>query len=97
LTIEQIKTEIDQIERTLFFHSLYRIGIEELEVMQERLKEIKEAFLQIPFTVYKVSEQEEIRFALAEVTISIDIDIKELLHLDVTVEISKLEKFNRTA
>ncbi|MBN6185680.1 hypothetical protein JQN58_01615 [Aneurinibacillus sp. BA2021] len=49
MTIAQIKTAIDQLERTLFSHSLQPIEIEELEQMQEKVKGLKEAFLETCF------------------------------------------------
>ncbi|WP_157950993.1 hypothetical protein [Peribacillus acanthi] len=45
MSIGHIKTDIDQLERTLFIHLLQPLAIEELEQMQEKVKELKEAFL----------------------------------------------------
>lgn len=60
MSIEQIKTDIDQLERTLFLYSLQPLAIEELEQMQEKVKELKEAFLETCFVGISVVELEEI-------------------------------------
>lgn len=97
MTIEQIKTDIDQLERKLFLHSLHQLAIEELEQMQEKVKELKESFLVTCFEGKSVAKLEEIRFKLAEISYSIIIAIKEQFHQSTNDDIRKLESLYRTA
>lgn len=97
MSIEQIRADIDQLERTLFPHSLQPLVIEELEQIQENVKQLKEAFLETCFEGMSVAELEEIRFKLAEISYSIIIAIKVHLHQNVTDEIGKLGCLYRTA
>ncbi|KGR89857.1 hypothetical protein CD30_14805 [Ureibacillus massiliensis 4400831 = CIP 108448 = CCUG 49529] len=97
MTTEQIKIAIDQLERTLFLHSLQPLAIEEVEQMQEKVKELKETFLETCFEGSSVEELEEIRFKLVEIRYSIIIAKKEQLHLNVTDDVRKLESLYRTA
>ncbi|MGQ4666677.1 hypothetical protein ACUIJN_12740 [Metabacillus halosaccharovorans] len=97
MTIEQIKTYNDQLEQMLFLHSLQPMAIEELEKMQEKVKELKEAFLTMGFKGIKVVELEEIRFKLAEICYSIIIAINEYLHLNIVDDIRNLKILYRTA
>ncbi|WP_031537558.1 hypothetical protein [Bacillus sp. MB2021] len=91
MTIEQIKTTIDQLERTLFLHLLQPLAIEELEQLQGKTKVLREAFLETCFVGYSVEELEEIRFKLVEISYSLIITLKEQLHQNVTEDIRKLE------
>jgi hypothetical protein len=97
MTIEQITTDIDQLEQMVFYHSLQSLKLEELEQMREKVKRLKEAFLGTYFVSYRVEVLEEIRFKLAEITVSIEINIKEQLRQNATADIRKLEGFYRTA
>jgi len=97
MTIEQIRADIDQLERALFLHSLQPLAVEELEQMQEKVKELKEAFLKTCFEGSSVTELEEVRFKLAEISYSIIISIKEHLHLNIVDDIRNLENLYRTA
>ncbi|WP_312094587.1 hypothetical protein [Niallia sp.] len=97
MTTEQIKIAIDQLERTLFLHSLQPLAIKEVEQMQEKVKELKETFLETCFEGSSVEELEEIRFKLVEIRYSIIIAKKEQLHLNVTDDVRKLESLYRTA
>jgi len=97
MSIEQIKTHINQLERTLFLHSLQPLTIEELEQMQGKVKELKESFMKTSFEGFGVAELEEIRFKLTEISYSIVIAIKEHLYQNTTDDIRKLERLYRTA
>ena len=97
MTTEQIKIAIDQLERTLFLHSLQPLAIEELEQIQEKVNELKESFLETCFLDISVAELEEIRFKLAEISYSIIIAIKEHLYQNIADDIRKLESLYRTA
>lgn len=97
MTIQQIKTDIDQLERTLFFHSLQPIEINELEQMQEKVKDLKESFLVTCFVGISVAELEEIRFKLVEISYNIIIFLKEQLHKITTDDVKKLKDLYRTA
>ncbi|OLN21645.1 hypothetical protein BTO30_13855 [Domibacillus antri] len=97
MTIEQIKLDIDQLEKSLCLNSLHSLDVEVLEQLQEKVKDLKEAFLETSFVGYMIEELEEIRFKLAEITVGIEIRIKEKLHQDITVHIRKLESLYRTA
>lgn len=97
MTTEQIKIAIDQLERKLFLHSLQPLAIEELEQMQERVKKVKDSFLETFFEGNSVAELEEIRFKLVEIRYSIIIAIKEQLHMNITDDVRKLESLYRTA
>lgn len=97
MSIEQIKTDIDQVEKLLFTHSLQPMMMEELEQIQEKVKVLKETFLETYFEGISVAELEEIRFKLVEISYSIIIAIKEHLHQNVTDEIRKLGCLYRTA
>ncbi|MEC1722846.1 hypothetical protein [Schinkia azotoformans] len=97
MSIGQIKTDIDQLERTLFIYSLQPLAIEELEQMQEIVKALKEVFLETCFEGINVAELEEVRFKLAEISYSIIIAIKEQFHQSVTDDVRKLETLYRTA
>lgn len=95
MTIEQIKTDIEQLERTLFLHSLQPLTKEELEQIQEKIKVLKEAFLETCFEGNNVEELEDIRFKLAEISYSIIIAIKEQLHQITTDDVRKLANLYR--
>lgn len=97
MTIEQIKIDIDLLERTMFFHSLQPLANKELEQMQEKVKELKEAFLETCFVGIIVEELEEMRFKLAEISYSIVISLKEQLHLNIVDDIRNLENLYKTA
>lgn len=97
MTIEQIKTDTDQLERKLFLHSLHPIKTEELEQMQEKVKELKEALLETCFLNISIEELEEIRFKLAEINYSIIISLKEELYLNIVDDVRNLENLYRTA
>jgi hypothetical protein len=97
LTTEQIKLDIDQLERTFFIHSLQPLATEELEQMQEKVKGLKEAFLGTCFIGSSVEELEEMRFKLAEISCNIIIALKERLHLNIVDDIRNLENVYRTA
>ncbi|KSU89215.1 MULTISPECIES: hypothetical protein [Bacillales] len=97
MTTEQIKIAIDQLERTLFLHSLQPLAIEELEQMQEKVNELKESLLETCFLDISVAELEEMRFKLAEIRYSIIIATKEYLHLNTVDDIRSLENLYRTA
>jgi len=95
--IEQINADIDQLERMLFLHSLEPMSVEELEQMEEKVKGLKEAFLEMCFLDIGVAELEEMRFKLVGISYSIIIAIKEHLHQNVTGYLRKLESLYRTA
>lgn len=97
MSIEKIKTDIDHLERTLFLHSLQPLTIEELEQMQEKVKELKEALLETCFLNISIEELEEIRFKLAEINYSIIISLKEELLLNIVDDVRNLENLYRTA
>lgn len=97
MTIEQIKIDTDQLERMLFLHSLQLLKLEELERLQEKVKGLKEAFLETSFVGYRMEELEEIRFKLAEISYSVIIALKEQLHQNVTDDVRKLESLYKTA
>ena len=97
MTIEQIKLDIDQLEKMLFIHSLQPLATEELEQMQEKVKGLKEELLETCFEGYKVWKLEEIRFKLVEVGYNINIDLKEQFHQNTTADIRKLKNLYRTA
>lgn len=97
MTIEQIAYEINQIENLLYFDSLYGIDNEGLLELHEKVKSVKEDFLQLPFTGLMIEELEDIRFRLLEAGINIDISIKEKRHEDVEDEIRQLEELYRIA
>lgn len=88
MTIEQIILDIDQLEQMLFFHTLQPLAIEELEQLQKKVKELKEAFLGTCFVGISVAELEDMRFKLAEITFGIEISIKEKLQQDVTADMN---------
>lgn len=96
MTIE-IKTDIDQLEKSLFYHSLQPLTNKELEQMQEKVKGLKESFLGMCFEDNSVAELEEIRFKLAEISYSIITAINEQLSQNVTNDIRKLEDLYRIA
>lgn len=89
--------DIDQLEQMLFIHSLQILAIEELEQMQEIVKELKEAFLETRFGGNNVEKLEDIRFRLAEISYSIIIATKEHLHQNTVDDIRNLENLYRTA
>lgn len=97
MSTEQIKIDIDQLERKLFLHSLQPMAMEELEQMQEKVKVLKETFLETCFEDNSVIELEEIRFKLAEISYSIIIATKEQLHQNVTDDFRRLANIYRTA
>lgn len=97
VTIEQITTDIDQLERTLFLHSLQPLAMEEMERLQEKIEELKEAFLETCFVDSSVAELEEIRFKLVEISYSIIIPLKEQLHQITTDDVRKLANLYRIA
>lgn len=97
MTIEQIKTDTDQLERRLFLHSLQPLAVEELEQMLEKIKGLKEAFLETCFVDCRIEELEEIRFKLAEINYSVIITLKEQFRQNTTDDIRKLESLYRTA
>ncbi|MFB6469525.1 hypothetical protein ACE38V_22590 [Cytobacillus sp. Hz8] len=97
MSTEHIKTDIDQLERKLFLHSLQPLAMVELEQMQEKVKVLKETFLETCFEDNSVAELEEIRYKLAEIRYSIIIATKEQLYQNVTDDIRRLESFYRTA
>ncbi|WP_449619503.1 hypothetical protein [Robertmurraya sp. Marseille-Q9965] len=97
MTIEQLKTALDQLEQMMLLHSLQPLAIEELEQLQEKVKELKESFLLTCFEGNSVAELEEIRFKLVEICYSISISLKEQLHQNVNDDIRKLEGLYRTA
>nr|WP_259548262.1 hypothetical protein [Heyndrickxia oleronia] len=97
MSIEQIKTGIDQLEQMLFFHSLQPLAMEELEQLQEKVKELKESFLETCFVGVSIEALEEIRFKLAEITYCIIISKKEQLHQNASEDVGKLESLYRTA
>ncbi|MTT31468.1 hypothetical protein GMB86_05470 [Terrilactibacillus sp. BCM23-1] len=65
--------------------------------MQEKVKELKEAFLELCFEDNSVVELEEIRFKLAEISYSTIIAVREQFHLNVTDDVRNLENLYRTA
>jgi hypothetical protein len=97
LTIEQIKLDIDQVKKVLFFDSLYKLEVEELKLLFEKVKRLKEDFLEASFIGCMIEELEEIRFELAEISIEIKICIGEELQQNVSADIRKLEELYKTA
>lgn len=79
MTIVQIKTHIDQLEKKLFFHSLRKMKIEELEQLQDEVRGLKRNFLETCFIGHEVEELEEVRFKLMEISCMITIYLNELL------------------
>lgn len=97
VTIEKIKTNICELEKLLFLHSLQQLAIEELEQMQEKVKELKEAFLVTCFVGINIAELEEMRFRLVEINCSAIIALKEQLHQNTTDYFRRFANVYRTA
>lgn len=97
MNIDQIKVNLNQVENHIFFDSLYRLDVEELQRQKANVEKLIESFLWLSFTGLDVVELEDIRFRLIETSVNLEIRIKEQLREDNTADIKKLKSLYRIA
>ena len=97
MTIEQIRNNLEKVEKNLLLDSLYNLNVEELVELQGEIRSLKEEFLESSFLGCEVEELDDIRFHLLETELNIAISIKEKLHEDTTEDVRRLESFYRIA
>ncbi|WP_067625400.1 hypothetical protein [Alicyclobacillus acidiphilus] len=80
-TIQNIRERLEQIERSLFQHSIHPIPCSELLRLRQDALDLKEDFLNSSFIgAETIDELEDIRFSILEVELSAHIFASEAMY-----------------
>ena len=90
--MEQLKERLERVERGIFKHSIYPKPCNQLFDMQEEISNIKELFLNQPFTRISVDMLEDIRYRILECEFNVHIFVSELMYQDTSEHMKRLKE-----
>src|SRR5579875_1034079 len=77
--MEELKARVERVERSVFEHSLCPKKLDDLFDMQAEISDIRESFLNQPFTGTTVEELEDLRFRILECEFNVHIFASEAM------------------
>lgn len=88
--MEELKARLERIERGVFEHSVCRKTLDELLDMRSEISDIRESFLNQPFTGTTVDVPEDLRFRILECEFNVDIYVSEAMCQDTEEHMRRL-------
>lgn len=88
--MDELKERLERVEMSVFEHSLCPKKLDELLDMQTEITDIKEAFLNHPFTGTPVEELEDLRFRILECEFNAHIFVSEAMYQDTSEQMRRL-------
>ncbi|GLG01711.1 hypothetical protein Alches_17510 [Alicyclobacillus hesperidum subsp. aegles] len=94
--MEELNARVERVERSVFEHSLCPKKLDELLDMQGEISDIRESFLNQPFTGIAVEELEDLRFRILECEFNVHIFASEAMYQSTEESMRRLNDLYET-